>query len=59
MKFELVINQNLEILPIGSHPKGKREKVPTLIPLANAVKAQIHAMEEKGSDVVARKIIWQ
>ena len=43
---------NTEILSVGSYPPRRSSgKVTTIAPLANAIKVQIHAMEEKGSDV--------
>jgi len=40
-----------ELLPVGSYPPPGNGKAPTIAPYADAIKVQIHTMEEKGSDV--------
>ena len=44
-------NCQREIIPVGSYPLPGNSKAPTIVPHADAIKVQIHAMEEKGSDV--------
>ena len=44
-------NCQREIIPVGSYPLPRTGKARTIAPDANAIKVQIHAMEEKGSDV--------
>ncbi len=44
-------NCQREIMPVGSYPPPGNVKAPTLTPYADAIKVQVHAMEEKGSDV--------
>jgi len=38
-------------MSIGSYPQPGNGKAPTITPHADAIKVQVHAMEEKGSDV--------
>ena len=44
-------NCQREIMSIGSYPQPGNGKAPTIAPHADAIKVQVHAMEEKGSDV--------
>lgn len=44
-------NCQREIMPVGGYPLPGNGKAPTIVPHADAIKVQIHAMEEKGSDV--------
>jgi hypothetical protein len=44
-------NCQREILSVGSYPLPGNGKAPAIAPHADAIKVQVHAMEEKGSDV--------
>jgi uncharacterized LabA/DUF88 family protein len=44
-------NCQQELMPVGSYPPAGSGKAPTIAPHADAIKVQVHAIEEKGSDV--------